>query len=188
MPSLEDLTTDQLLAYAKTQGEGNALFQTLLNSPDTRDATLRLVKSKNPNLPIPELDTKMGMEARFEEEKQARIKLEEKMQMDQINARIDKERERVKKVHDLTDADMIEVEKIMTDKDAPIPHYDAAAKVLKAQKTLATPTTVSIAPPTYDMPEAKTWAKGIGNAAMLNKTATEMAYLAQAEFRGLKTA
>jgi hypothetical protein len=173
--SLEHMTTEQLQ-------ESTRLLRTLLNSSDTREDTLRLIKKKN-NVPIPELDAKDAVMVELKKEQDARIALEQKLQERDITARIERERERVKSANNFTDADVAEVEKLMIDKDAPIPSYAAAAKVYKASKQMAEPTTHLLKPNTFDMPEKDIWAPGIGNRMALNKIALQEAYKAANEFR-----
>lgn len=182
--SLEDLTPNELLAHAKTLEKNSGLFTTLINSPDTREETLKLLRKKNPNMPIPELDAKAAAEKALEEERKERQALEARVRENEIRDRIDKERERVKKKFELTDKDMEAVEKIMTREDAPIPHYDAAATVYLAEKRMATPTTSAISPPVFDMPEDKEWKKGVGNPPELNKVALKKAFDVWNEVRG----
>jgi len=96
--------------------------------------------------------------------------------------RIEKERSRVKSDYNFNDADVAAVEKLMVDKDAPIPSYAAAAKVYKASQQLAAPTSHALKPNTWEMPEKDVWAGGIGNKMNLNKIALEEAYKARNEF------
>jgi len=173
--SLENMTTEQLQ-------ESTRLLHTLLNSSDTREQTLRLIKKKN-GVPIPEIDAKDAVLAEVATERAERLKLEARLQERDILDRIKEERVRVKEQNNLSDADVLEVEKLMIDKDAPIPNYAAAAKVYKASKQLAQPTTHQLKPNTWDMPEKDVWAPGIGNRMALNKIALEEAYKASNEFR-----
>ncbi len=175
MPSLENMTTEQLQ-------ESTRLFQTLLDSPDTRELTLRMIQKKT-GKPIAELHVRDTAMAEIAKEREEREKLAARIQERDIRDRIKDERERVKREHQLTDQDMSAVEKLMTDEKAPIPHYDAAAKVYKASQTVAQPTTSLLTPKTWDMPEKDVWAAGIGNRQALNKIATEEAYKALNEFR-----
>jgi hypothetical protein len=175
MSSLENMTTEQLQ-------ESTRLLHTLLNSPDTREDTLRLIKKKNA-VPIPEIDSKDAVLAMVAKEREERQKLETRMQERDIMERIEKERAKVRAAHNFTDADVAEVEKLMVDKDAPIPSYAAAAKVYQASKQVAQPTTHMLKPNTYDMPEKSIWAPGIGNRMALNKIALEEAFKASNEFR-----
>lgn len=174
-PSLENLTQAQMQ-------ESTRLLHTLLNSADTREDALRLIKKKT-NVPIPEIDSKDAVIAAVAREAEERKKLEARLQEREILERIEKERARVKSEHNLTDADVAEVEKLMVDKEAPIPSYAAAAKVYRASKQLAQPTTHLLTPKTFDMPEKSVWAGGIGNKMQLNKIALEEAYKAANEFR-----
>lgn len=173
--SLENMTTEQLQ-------ESTRLLHTLLNSSDTREATLRLIKKKN-GVPIPEIDAKDSVLAEVATERGERLKLEARLQERDIMDRIEKERAKVKAAHNLTDADVLEVEKLMIDKEAPIPSYAAAAKVYKASQQVAQPTPYQLKPNTWDMPEKSVWAPGIGNKQALNKIALEEAYKAMNEFR-----
>jgi len=169
MASLEDLSHEELLVHARRLQDSDNLFKTLVTSPDTREDTLRLMKKKNPNLVLPEIDAQDKALAAVAEERKKREELENKILDREIRDRIAAERARVAKQYELTDADVLEVEKLMTDKDAPIPSYDGAAKVFKASRTASEPTPAIIGSPTYDMPDPKVWSKGIGNTAALNR-------------------
>lgn len=182
--SLEDLTPQQLIESHRKLEEQSRLFNTLLADPTTRAETLALVKKKNPSMVIPEIDAQTAIEAKISVEREERQKLEKQIQERDIRDRIDRERVRCMKAYDLSESDMVEVEKIMTDKDAPIPHYDAACKVHRASKAQATPTAISIAPQKWDMPEKDVWAGGIGNRQKLNSIALDEAYKAFGEIRG----
>ena len=188
--SLEDLTTDQLLARAKVTDASHNLLQTLLADPTTRELVQRQVKAKNPSLIIPELDAKDANAAALAAEREARQKLEQRVLERDVRDRLERERAAAKAKYQLTDADMIEVEKIMTHEDESqrIPFYDAAARVLKASKNTGTPTPGSYAPPTFDMPETSVWGKGIGNKAALDKIAMNEAFAALNDIRAGKVA
>ncbi len=173
--SLESFTQAQL-------EESTRLLRTLLNSPDTREHTLRLIKKKTGSS-IPEIDAADAVRGDIAVERKARQDLEARLQEKDIMDRIKEERLRVKKDHDLSDEDVKEVEKLMVDKDAPIPSYAAAAKVYKASKQIAQPTSHQLEPKTWDMPEKDIWAPGIGNRQALNKIALQEAYKAAKEFR-----
>lgn len=173
--SLENMTTEQLQ-------ESTRMFHALLNSPDTREDTLRLLKKKTGQV-IPEIDAKDAVLQQVAVERDARLALEARIQERDIMERIEKERVRVKKEHNLTDADVQAVELLMTDKDAPIPNYAAAAKVYKASKQIAEPSSHMLKPNTWEMPEKDVWSPGIGNKQKLNQIALEEAYKAANEFR-----
>ena len=173
--SLENMTTEQLQ-------ESTRLFQSLLSSPDTREATLRLIKKKTGGV-IAEIDAKDSVLAEVATERKARQDLEARMQERDIMDRIEKERARVKKENNFSDEDVKGVEALMVDKEAPIPSYAAAAKVYRASKTVAEPTPGLSRATTYSMPEKDVWSPGIGNKMALNKIAIDEAYKAQQEFR-----
>lgn len=175
MPSLENMTTEQLQ-------ESTKLLHTLLNSPDTREQTLRLIKQKTGQV-FPEIDAKDSVLAAVGKEREERQKLEARIQEREIMDRIEKERAKVRSSHNLSEAEVLEVEKLMVDKDAPIPSYAAAAKVYVASKQVAQPTTAMLQDRTYSMPEKDVWAPGIGNRMALDKIAMQEAYKAANEFR-----
>lgn len=176
MASLENMTTEQLQ-------ESTKLLHTLLNSPDTRETTLRMIKHKTGQV-FPEIEGKDAAMKAIEGEREERKKLEARIQEREIMDRIEKERTRVKSDHKLTDADVLEVEKLMVDKDAPIPSYAAAAKVYVASKQVAQPTPAQLLQDrTWSMPEKEVWAPGIGNKMALDKIALQEAYKAANEFR-----
>ena len=188
MPSLEDLSHEELLKYTAGLQQSDALFAALLKSPDTREDTLRLMKKKNPNMILPELDGKDATMKALEEEREERKKLEARLLEKDISDRIEKQREQIKKEHEFTDADMLEVEKIMTDKDKGVLNYAAAARVYKAERTPSEPTAFQVGSPTYDMPDAKVWAGGIGNKAKLDKIFMQEATAAVNEILKTKAA
>lgn len=175
--SLENFTQSQL-------EESTRLFRTLLSSKDTRETMLRAIK-KTTGQSIPEIDARDAVMGEVEKERNERLKLEARIQEREIMDRIGNERRRVKTEHGFTDEDVKAVEALMVDKEAPIPSYAAAAKVYKASKQIAQPTTHQMHPKTWDMPEKDVWAPGIGNRMALNKIALEQAYKAMNDFRSM---
>lgn len=173
--SLEDLTPNQLLDHAKKLEDANRLYGPLMADPETRPQVLALMKKKWPTMPIPEVDSANAMEQKLAEERAAREKLEATVRDERLTRQITEARDRVKKQYDLTDSDMGEVEKIMLDEKAPIPHWDAAAKVFKASRAQATPTAITLEAPIYEMPAKDVWARGIGNKAQLDRIAMKEA-------------
>jgi hypothetical protein len=152
MRSLEDLTVPELLATARAATEKSQLFDTILSDPATRKEALALVKKRNPNMPIPELDAENAASSR------RRRRAQGAPEARGPHARERDARAHRRAAHDrhdkykLTDADLLEVEKIMTDETAPIPHYDAAVKVWRAQKSQAVPTSRTSRPPCTKCP------------------------------------
>ncbi len=188
MPSLEDLTTDQLLAHARNLQGTHELMQTLLQDPSSREVVQRAAKKKNPTLVIPELDAKDAVMAELQKEREARLALEATISQDKIRARLEAQRSAAKAKYKLNEDDMKEVEKLMTDETDPIPTYEAAARVHAASKKTATPTSAALSAPTYEMPDKDVWAKGIGNKSMLDRIAVNEAFAAMNDIRNGKVA
>ena|SRR6266404_179038 len=188
MPGLEDLTTDQLLAQAREFQNQAALLSQLTSNPETRETVQRALKKINPKLSIPEIDAKDAVLAVITEERTARQKLETQILERDIRERLEKDKSRVQTKHRLSEEDMKGVEALMIDKDAPIPTYEAAAMVFKAQRQSAVPTPASFVPPVFEMPEKDVWGKGIGRPAILDKIALNEAYGAWNEIMSGKVA
>jgi hypothetical protein len=186
--SLEDLTTDQLLARARQTEGSQTLIETLSRDPRTREMLQRAMKTINPALVIPEIDATDKVRAEIAE-RDKRIAALETQQLERDAAqRVRDRREAIKVKYRLTDADVAEVEKLMTDKDDPIPTHDAAARVYLASRTPSTPTHSSAGPidRTYQMPEKDVWGPGIGNPAKLNRIAMDEAFSAWNDIRAGK--
>lgn len=186
MPSLEDLTTDQLLARARELEANESLFRPLLSNPETRETIQRALKKLNPKISIPEIDAKDAVLGAVTSANERVTKLENQIQEDAIRARLERQRLDLKAKYHLTEDDMLAVEALMVDKDNPIPSYDGAARVYLASKASATPTPSSFAPPTFDMPEQDVWGAGIGNQAKLNKIGMNEAFKAMNDVMGGK--
>lgn len=191
--SLEDLTVDQLLAHAKSLEPQANLLKALNTDPATREAMQRLIKQKFPATSLPELEAKDAVRAEIKTERDARIALENKIREDEIRRRLTDQRKQVMSDHSLSEADMIEVEKMMTREVDPIPTYNGAALVYKASKVSATPTPAFIAP-TFEMPDKEVWAGGMmsnapgggGTKARLDRIGMNQAYEAMNEIFGGK--
>jgi hypothetical protein len=186
--SLEDLSVDQLLQVAQRGLNSEQMLNGLYNDPATREDLLRLMKKKNPGLTIPEIDAKDDVLGRVETSNKRVADLENKLAERDIRDRVTAEKTRVKNFYQLSDADMGEVEKLMIDENEPIPSYAAAAKVFVASRTQAMPTSSSLSPPVFDMPDKNIWAGGIGNRAGLDKIALNEAYRALNEIKSGKVA
>lgn len=186
--SLEDLTTDQLLATARQFQSGHELFGALASDPATRTELQRLLKKKNPALVIPELDATEKVMAEVGKRDERIEKLELEILQDRTARRLEAERAAIKNKYHLSDEDVSEVEKMMVDPDVNkrIPSYEAAARVFKAERSSSVPTSISAAPPTFTMPENDVWGKGIGNKAALDKIALTEAYAAWNEVAGAR--
>ena len=188
MPSLEDLSVDQLLAETRRLQGSDALLKTLLSDPTSREAAQRALKKANPTLSIPELDAVEKVRAEMEPDRKRLAELEKELIEQRTKDRLERSRSDIKTKYKLTDADVAEVEKLMVAEVDPIPSYDAAARVFVASKRDATPTPAVLMPPTYSMPESEVWGKGIGNKAALDKAAINEAYAAFNDIRQGKVA
>lgn len=175
MPSLEDIPIDTLTQIA-------ALQQQLANNPATRGEYLRLIKKVSPNTVIPEIDAAAPIMAELAKEREAREKLEARLQEDDARRRVLAKREATMKAHKLTEDQMVEVEKIMTDHQ--IPNYETGAKYYAMERRVAEPTSSSIANPEIALPDSSIWNGGIGNKAALDRIARDQAYKAFNEITG----
>lgn len=189
MPSLEDLTVDQLLARAKEleakEPQAN-LMSALLGNPTTREMTQRAMKLANPKLVIPEIDAGDRVMAAVTEERTKREALENRLLEREAADRVRERRQSIKTKYELSDADVEKVEALMLDKENPIGNHDAAARVFLASRQSATPTPASFQAPTFTMPEKEKWGPAIGNPAKLNRIAIDEAYTAWSEIVGGK--
>lgn len=174
--SLEDLTTDQLLAHTRALEAKNALYEPLMRDPSTRQEMLRLLRVKNPTMPIPELDVRAELDKKLDEERAKREALEQRLMSERIDRDISDQRTRVKSQYGLTDEDLAAVEKMMVDDK--IGTWDGAAKVFKASRSQAVPTPSTISAPIYDMPSKEKWGPGVGNKVNLNRIAMKEAFAA----------
>jgi hypothetical protein len=188
MPTLEDLPIEQLLAHAKATESSHTLLRSLTSNPETRESLQRLIKKVQPNLSIPEIDAKDSVREEIKTEREARLALEQKILERDVRDRLEKQKLAVKRDFNLTDDDLLEVEKLMVRAEDPIPTYRGAAQVFAASRQSALPTPASYQRPTFQMPEKEVWAGGIGSPAKLNKIAMDEAYNAMGEIMSGKVA
>jgi hypothetical protein len=153
--TLEDLTVDELLAYAKSAQPAAELVSAMAKDPALREAWQGLVKKARPDLSIPEYDAKQSVRAEIATEREERQKLERAMMERDARDNVKERRASIKEVNWT---------------------HDAAARVYLASRQSATPTPATFAPPTYDMPEKDVWGKGLGNKAALDKIAMGQAF------------
>lgn len=160
----------------------------LLSNPETRRDVQLALKKANPKLSIPEIDAAAPVNARLDELAAENKKLQQDILTDRVTRRLNEERAAIKTKYRLDDSDVLEVEKLMTDKEHPISSYDAAARVHVASKITATPTAHAIKRTVFEMPEKDVWSGGIGNPAKLNKIAMSEAFNAWNEIAAGKVA
>lgn len=126
--SLENLTPEQL----ENMSRGKALLDSLLNDPETRKATMRLIKKKNPNMPLPEIDTEDAAAAILENERKEREKLEAKVRESEARESVRAKREEAVEKGWVGREEIPALEKFMTDNE--IPSYEKAASLFKQAK------------------------------------------------------
>lgn len=142
--SLEGLTPEQIEASA-------AMYQSLVNNPETRELTLRATKKVNPALSIPEVELKDMARGEFTKRDEKIAKLEADILKRDAEQRVKDARASLKdKGFAQTDVDAIE--KIMVDRQ--IPNYETAAEFYRNSQKVAepTPATVQTRPSTFTMP------------------------------------
>lgn len=187
-PSLEELPIEQVLQIARTAAPAAQLMDELVNDPATREEMLRLVKKHRPNLVIPEIDASDAVMGQVKATREELEKMREQLQRKELEAHLSAERRRVKEHYKLSDAELLEVEKLMVAPEAPIPNYDAAARVFDASRQSAAPTPASLGSHTMDMPPMETWKGGVGDTSKLNQIALKEAYRALDEVKSGKAA
>ncbi|HUP07661.1 MAG TPA: hypothetical protein VMU47_10950 [Caldimonas sp.] len=186
--TLEEMTLPELLDHTRKLEKDNGLIAPLLSDPATRSEALKLLKKKHPTMSIPEIDVKVEAEALVAEERKKREEADERLRLVEMRERWREERARVQSQYELSDADMAEVEALMRDEKAPIPHYDAAVKVWRASQRTAEPTSSQLQSHSYEMPSKDKWGAGVGNKMALNKIFENEAYAVVNEMRGGKKA
>ena len=138
--SLEDLSLE-------ARDELAALAKKLADNPKTRKEFLRLTKSVNPDLPIPELEiedrTSSALDQMRAENEAIRAKLREKEAMETLEKR---RNSLVKKGLVQSEDDIPQVEKVMLDKK--IADHETAAEYWQWMKQTAEPTASSYQPNT----------------------------------------
>ena len=174
MPTLEDLSVDQLLSLARQTQASHTLLTQLTNNPQTRGGLQKLIKTVAPNTPIPELDAKEEVLREFSTLKEGFEQMRMELIERDVRTRVAEQRSQLKSKFGFTDEEVAAVEKIMVDEQ--IPSHSTAAVVFNASRKSAEPTPAVYMPPTYDMPEKDVWAKGIGNKSMLNKIGIQQAF------------
>lgn len=114
-----------------------ALAKSLAEDPKTRKDFLRLLKKKNPNQPIPELDTEDAMRQFADPYIKELDKLKNERAQEKLQGRIHENRRKLKE-NGYTDDDVTAIEKLMMEKS--IPSHDTAAEHFRMSRQLATPT------------------------------------------------
>src|ERR1700675_1065717 len=114
MPTLEDLSVDELRARAALTESSHTLLQSLTSNPETRETIQRALKKLNPKLVIPEIDAQDKVMGAVQGLREDNEKLRREIQEKDIRDRLTAQRKDIRERFSLTDADVLEVEKIMT--------------------------------------------------------------------------
>ena len=133
MPSrldgLTDETRDQLAEVALN----------LSGNQKTRKGFLGLLKEASPATPIPEIDAVSAAENLLKGEREAREKFEKEQRDRWLAEDLAKRKTEVRTKFGLSDEDMSNMEKMMTEKQLPA-DYTWAAQIYKQQNEVAAPT------------------------------------------------
>ena len=114
------------------------LAKGLSSNSKTRDQFLNLTKTANPDLNIPEVDIPFKMQGMLDAEAKKREELENKIRENEIRQQIKENRAQLAKTKGLSEEQVQEVEKMMTEKG--IVNHDTAADFYLSQQKSATPT------------------------------------------------
>ena len=129
--SLEGMSQDAINGLA-------LLAKGLSSNSKTRDQFLNLTKTANPDLNIPEVDIPFKMQGMLDAEAKKREELENKIRENEIRQQIKENRAQLAKTKGLSEEQVQEVEKMMTEKG--ILNHDTAADFYLSQQKSATPT------------------------------------------------
>ncbi len=114
------------------------LAKGLSSNSKTRDQFLNLTKTANPELSIPEVDIPFKMQGMIEAEQKKREELENKIRENEIRQQIKDRRADIIKTKGLSEDQVLEVEKMMTEKG--IVNHETAADFYLSQQKSAAPT------------------------------------------------
>ncbi len=171
--NIEGMSVDQLQALAVT-------IDALGKNKDARKLLQKSLKTAFPDAPLPEYDNEALLEARDAElRKQMQEQADEikrlKMERDLGDAR-----SRAKAKYKLSDAEIADVEKLMTEHT--LTDYDLAADYFVRSNRPAPPApTAKISLSVAELPGGE-WAKALGNRQVQRKVLRQTLYDARNEF------
>jgi hypothetical protein len=146
------------------------LARSLANDPKTRRQFLQLVKAKNPNQPIPELDLEAQMHAYAKPAWDKLAELEKKLVEKQAEENVFSKRQALK-AKGYSDEDVQSIEKLMIEKQ--IGSHDTAAEFFRQQNAVAAPT-----PSTFSQVQMPVKGKDIKEAGGIKRWAQTEAFKA----------
>ena len=116
-----------------------ALSKRLSENPKTRKSFLRLAKEVNPDIPMPELEMEQMVNERTNAAEKRVADLENQLRAQQVRDELNRRRTRLKESGVAqTDDDILEIEKLMTEKG--IANHETAADYWRHMKQAAVPT------------------------------------------------
>lgn len=116
-----------------------ALSKRLSENPKTRKSFLRLAKEVNPDIPMPELEMEEMVNERTSAAEKRVADLENQLRAQQVRDELNRRRNRLKESGFVqTDDDILEIEKLMTEKG--IANHETAADYWRHMKQAAVPT------------------------------------------------
>ena len=116
-----------------------ALSKRLSENPKTRKSFLRLAKEVNPDIPMPELEMEEMVNERTNAAEKRVADLENQLRAQQVRDELNRRRNRLKESgFAQTDDDILEIEKLMTEKG--IANHETAADYWRHMKQAAVPT------------------------------------------------
>lgn len=118
-----------------------ALFAALNDDPGTRPELLRLLRKHDPKMSLPELEVEeranAAMQAALADEKKRNDELQKRVEKVEFDAKLRDAREGIVRAGLVSEAELPEVEKLITDEH--FPNHMTAARFYAAQKALTPP-------------------------------------------------
>ena len=161
--SLEDLSPEAIQELA-------ALSKRLSEDPATRKDFLRLTKKAHPDLAVPEIEIEEATNQRVSAAEQRVQELEQKLRQKEVREELSKRRDSLKKAGRVqTDEEILEIEKLMTEKG--IANHETAADYWQWMKQTAEPTSNGYPQPVMSRLDVKGYMKNPVGAARENAAA-----------------
>lgn len=147
-----------------------ALSKRLSEDPTTRKEFLRLTKKVHPDLPVPEIEMEEAVNQRASQAEQRVAQLEAKLKQREVKDELTRRRSVLKeKGYADSDDDILEIEKLMTEKG--IANHETAADYWRHMKQSAVPTPSGFPTPVMSKFDIKGYMKNPVGAARENAAA-----------------
>jgi hypothetical protein len=147
-----------------------ALSKRLSEDPTTRKEFLRLTKKVHPDLPVPEIEMEEAVNQRASQAEQRVAQLEAKLKQREVKDELTRRRSVLKeKGYVDSDDDILEIEKLMTEKG--IANHETAADYWRHMKQSAVPTPSGFPTPVMSKFDIKGYMKNPVGAARENAAA-----------------